>query len=131
MLILGHRAGQGADGGAAPCAGAVRLSEHVAGDGPAAATARALLDNVWVADDLAAVPESFAGVTVTTAGRVWSGRTRELRQTAKVGEERVLAERNRRDQLIAATESTAGAEHEARNAVERAAAHRGGTRRGA
>ena len=34
---------------------------------------------------------------MTRAGRVWSGATRELRQAPAVGEERVLAERNRRE----------------------------------
>ncbi|MDA8069520.1 MAG: hypothetical protein M0T77_13075, partial [Actinomycetota bacterium] len=40
----------------------------------------------------------------------------------KVGEERVLAERNRRDQLIGASERAAAAEHAAHVAVEAAAA---------
>ena len=58
---------------------------------------------------------------MTAKGRVWSGLTRELRQTAKVGEERVLAERNRRDELIAASERAVQAEHLARGQVEAAA----------
>ncbi|HWD70628.1 MAG TPA: AAA family ATPase [Solirubrobacteraceae bacterium] len=101
--------------------GAVRLSDHISGESKAAAMARALLSNVWVVDDLRQVPESFRGVAVTSKGRVWSGVTRELRQTAKVGEERVLAERNRRDDLIAASERAVQAEHLARGQVEAAA----------
>ncbi len=105
-----------------PLAGAVRLSDHIAGDSQAAAMARALLSNVWVVEDMAQVPESFLGVAVTSTGRVWSGVTRELRQSAKVGEERVLAERNRRDGLIAASERAVQAEHLARGQVEAAGA---------
>ena len=52
-------------------------------------------------EDLAELPAGFDGVAVTTAGRVWSARTQELRQAPAVGEERVLAERNRREQLCA------------------------------
>ena len=56
------------------------------------------------------MPDDFAGVAVTASGRVFSGWSGELRQTAKVGEERVLAERNRRDELIAASERAVQAE---------------------
>jgi chromosome segregation protein len=107
---------------AATVPGAVRLREYVAGDSRAAAIARHLLRDVWVVEDLAAVPDDFAGVAVTAAGRVFSGWSGELRQTAKVGEERVLAERNRRDELIAASERAVQAEHAARGEVEAAAA---------
>ncbi|MGH2862338.1 MAG: chromosome segregation SMC family protein, partial [Solirubrobacteraceae bacterium] len=119
VIVLGEpQTGSGA--AAEPLAGAVRLSDHISGESQAAAMARALLSNVWVVADLAQVPESFLGVAVTTRGRVWSGVTRELRQTAKVGEERVLAERNRRDELIAASERAVQAEHLARGQVEAA-----------
>jgi chromosome segregation protein len=119
VFVLGHLDGGGSGDS---LEGAVRLSDHIAGDSQAAAMARALLSDVWVVDDLAHVPESFHGVAVTSKGRVWSGATRELRQTAKVGEERVLAERNRRDELIAASERAVQAEHAARGEVEAAAA---------
>jgi chromosome segregation protein len=100
--------------------GAVRLREYVSGDSRAAAIARHLLRDVWCVDDLTAVPDDFAGVAVTAAGRVFSGWSGELRQAAKVGEERVLAERNRRDELIAASERAVQAEHLARGQVEAA-----------
>lgn len=105
-----------------PVPGAARLREHVAGSGRAAALAGRLLDDAWVVDDLQELPADFTGVAVTRSGRVYAGRIGELRQAAKVGEERVLAERNRRDQLIAASEQAASAEHAARGAVEAAAA---------
>jgi chromosome segregation protein len=121
VIVLGDLDDRAADGAAAePLPGAVRLSDHISGDSRAAAMARTLLSNVWVVDELADVPDGFLGVAVTARGRVWSGVARELRQTAKVGEERVLAERNRRDDLIAASERAVQAEHLARGQVEAA-----------
>jgi chromosome segregation protein len=102
--------------------GHVLLYEHVSGDSRAVAIARVLLREVWVVDDLAAVPANFAGVAVTREGRVYSGRTGELRQAAAVGEERVLAERNRQEQLIAASEAAVQAEQALVREVELVAA---------
>ena len=62
----------------------------------------------------------FRGVAVTRAGRVWSPATRELRQVPGGGEDRLLAERNRRDELIAASERAAQAEQAALAEAERA-----------
>jgi chromosome segregation protein len=120
-LVVGDDAGAG-DGAAAPSAppvaGAVRLLDHVRADGRALALARALLRDTWVIDDLQQVAADFPGVAVTRGGRVWSARTRELRQAPAVGEDRVLAERNRREQLIAESERAAQAEVEARAQVQ-------------
>ncbi|MEY2517632.1 MAG: chromosome segregation protein, partial [bacterium] len=58
----------------------------------------------------------------TIDGRVWHGRRRELRQAPAGGDERVLAERNRREQLIAASEAAVQSEHVARSACEAAEA---------
>jgi chromosome segregation protein len=101
--------------GAAPVAGAQALVDLV--DGPAAA--RALLADVWVVDDLDALPDDFAAVAVTTTGRAWSAATRELRQVAAGGAERVLAERNRRDRLIAESQGAVRAEQAALAAAQR------------
>ena len=111
-----------ADGAAPPAPGARRLLEHLRGDGAALALARALLAHTWVVDDLAAVSEDFSGVAVTRAGRVWSPSARELRQAPAVGEDRILAERNRRDTLVEESERAAQAEVSARDAVQRAGA---------
>jgi chromosome segregation protein len=100
--------------------GAERLVDHVRGSGEALALARVLLDDTWVVADLAACAEDFAGVAVTASGRVWSARTRELRQSPAVGAERVLAERNRRDGLVADSERAVQAELAARAAVDAA-----------
>ncbi|HUJ34645.1 MAG TPA: AAA family ATPase [Solirubrobacteraceae bacterium] len=90
--------------------GAEALARHVCGPAPAASLARALLDGVCVVESLEQLSDGFDGVAVTLSGRVWSPRTRELRQAPAVGEERVLAERNRRDALVRASEAAAQAE---------------------
>jgi chromosome segregation protein len=109
-----------AGGGKAPVSGASRLLDHVRGPERAVELAAVLLADAWVVDDLVAVSPSFQGVAVTVAGRVWSPRTHELRQAPAVGEERVLAERNRREQLIRQSEAAAQAELAAAGAVEAA-----------
>jgi chromosome segregation protein len=108
-----------------PLPGAERLSDRVRGDSAEAALARALLRDTWLVAGLAELPESFDGVAVTRSGRVWSGRTRELRQAPALGEERVLSERNRRDELIRASEAAAQAELAAAAGLEQALARAG------
>jgi chromosome segregation protein len=107
---------------AAPSPGAERLADRLSGDDDATALARRLLCDTWVVERIEDVAAGWGGVAVTRSGRVLSGRTRELRQAAAVGEERVLAERNRRDELVAASERAVQAEQAARAAVETAAA---------
>ena len=65
------------------------------------AVAQRLLSNAWLVEAIEQLPPGFTGVAVTRAGRVWHGRHREMRQAPEGGEERVLAERNRREELIA------------------------------
>ena len=108
--------------GSPPSAGAERLIDHVRGADPALALARLLLRDTWVVESLAGLDPGFTGTAVTRAGRVWAAGVHELRQAAAVGEERVLAERNRREALIAQSEQAAQAEHTARGALERALA---------
>ncbi len=97
------------------------LLDHVRASGEVLALAQALLSGTWVVDTLDGLEGSFAGVAVTKSGRVWSAANAELRQAAALGEERVLAERNRREQLVRASEAAAQAEHVVLAAVERAA----------
>ncbi len=101
--------------GSPPAAGAARLLDRVeaAGEGHAARLARALLAHVWVVEDVDALDPSFRGVAVTRDGRVWSPDSRELRQVPSGGDDRVLAQRNRRDALIAEVEQAARAEQAA------------------
>jgi chromosome segregation protein len=105
-----------------PAPGAERLVDRLRGADAAVRLARSLLRDTWVVESLEPVSEQFAGVAVTREGRVWSGSTRELRQAPAVGEERVLAERNRRDRLIAASETAVQAEQAAAATLERAGA---------
>ena len=109
-----------ASGSVPPTVGARLLVDHVRGPDQPLALARALLADTWVVESLDEVPESFTEVAVTRGGRVWSARAREVRQAPAVGEERVLAERNRREQLIAESERAAQAEQAARATLERA-----------
>jgi chromosome segregation protein len=120
-LVCGPSPATPVGGPTPPAHGARRLLEHVRGEGAALALARALLAQTWVVDDLAAVSEDFSGVAVTRAGRVWSPSARELRQAPAVGEDRILAERNRRDMLVDESERAAQAEVSARDAVQRVA----------
>ena len=96
-----------------PPAGAEQLVGHVRGPEAALELARALLRDTWVVASLEQLPAAFAGVAVTRGGRVFSARTREVRQAPAVGEDRVLAERNRREQLLRATEKAAEAQQDA------------------
>jgi chromosome segregation protein len=99
--------------------GAEPLLSHVRADGDGRLAA-ALLADVWVVDHLDGLDSGFRGVAVTRDGRVWSPATRELRQVPAGGEDRVLAERNRRDALVAEVERAAQQERAALAAVEEA-----------
>jgi chromosome segregation protein len=120
MVNIGRRATDAST--SPPTAGAIALGGRVTADDAAGRIAQQLLADVWVVDDLKDVADDFSGIAVTTAGRVFVGTTGELRQAAKVGEERVLAERNRRDQLVAASEAAVQEEQRARAGLEAAAA---------
>jgi chromosome segregation protein len=109
---------------APPAPGARHLGDMVSGvggDSVAVMLARRLLANTWVVEDLDQLPPGFLGVAVTRTGRAWFGFTRELRQAPRGGSERVLAQRNRRDGLVAESERAVQAEHGALAAVEAAA----------
>ncbi|RKQ87925.1 condensin subunit Smc [Solirubrobacter pauli] len=117
--VLGAATGAAAS---PPADGAEPLSAHVqaGGDEPVRALAAAILADVWVVDDVAAVRADFDGIAVTKDGRVWSPRTRELRQVSPGGHDRVLKERNRRDALVGQVDEAARAERAALAAVEEA-----------
>ncbi|MGO9904448.1 MAG: chromosome segregation SMC family protein [Solirubrobacteraceae bacterium] len=102
-----------------PTPSAEPLGRHVHGPAEPAALARRLLRETWVVESLDQLPAAFGGVAVTRAGRVWSSATRELRQAPAVGEERVLAERNRRETLVRTSEAAAQAELDAKRALDR------------
>jgi chromosome segregation protein len=94
----------------------------VRGPSEAVALARRLLANAWVVDDVEQMPPGFTGVAVTRSGRAWFGFTRELRQAPQGGSERVLAQRNRREELARESARAVAAERAALEAVEQAGA---------
>ncbi|MEA2127671.1 MAG: chromosome segregation protein, partial [Solirubrobacteraceae bacterium] len=118
VLITGDLAPGAAAARHPPAPGARRLADVLAGDEYTLAVARRLLWDAWVVERLEQLPPGFSGVAVTRAGRVWHGRRRELRQAPDGGEERVLAERNRREELVATSEAAVQAEHVARSGCE-------------
>jgi chromosome segregation protein len=115
VLITGDLAPGPAMARHPPAPGARHLGDFVAGDEHVLAVAKRLLWDAWLVEEIEQLPAGFSGVAVTRAGRVWHGRHRELRQAPEGGEERVLAERNRREELIAASEAAVQAEQHARN----------------
>src|SRR5207244_4293155 len=83
-LIAATGAEPGAAAGLAPALRAERLAGHVRGDGPAAGLARSLLRDAWVVESLEDLLESFHGVAVTRAGRVFSAPMSEFRQAPRL-----------------------------------------------
>ncbi len=83
----------------------------------------------WLVDSLSGVSAAdFRRVAVTPPGRVYPSRTSEVRQSPALGEERILAERNRRELLLKDTESAANGRR--KRARTRAAGRRAGVARG-
>jgi chromosome segregation protein len=103
-----------------PAPGAQRLIELVRAPGALRELAERLLGDTWAVERLEDLPADFAGTAVTQAGRVWFAATGEVRQVTAGGAERVLARRNEREQLIAATDAAVTVEHTARAGAERA-----------
>jgi chromosome segregation protein len=99
----------------------VRLLDHVTPQPEVAALTERLLARVWVVDSLGTLPDDFTGLAVTRSGRWLDGATGELSQAPAGGAERVLEERHRRDELIAASERAVAEEAEAARAAEQAA----------
>ncbi|MEA2384447.1 MAG: chromosome segregation protein [Solirubrobacteraceae bacterium] len=122
LVAAGGEASGSSAGSAPPCPGARPLAVLVRGPDAAVALARRLLANAWVVDDVEQMPPGFTGVAVTRDGRAWFGFTRELRQAPKGGTERVLAQRNRREELVRESAAAVAAEQAALQAVEQAGA---------
>jgi chromosome segregation protein len=121
-LLAELAAGQGNGNGERhepPVVGAERLLELVSGSAEVMVLARRLLADAWVVERLEDLPKSFAGIAATRTGRVWFAAWGEVRQLTEGGEERVLARRNERDRLIAASELAVKAEQAAQTQTER------------
>jgi len=112
-LVAGGPAPAGAAAPTPPAPGARPLADVIGGEQLALAAASRLLVDVWLVEQLDRLAPDFAGIAVTREGRVWHGGRRELRQGPEGGEERVLAERNRRETLIAASTHAVAAEQAA------------------
>jgi chromosome segregation protein len=100
--------------GAQPLLEVLRPSESVS------ALAQRLLADAWIVESLDALPSSFRGIAATRDGRVLVGSTGELRRAPGGGEQRVLEQRNRRDELMEASAKAASEEAAAQQAVEAA-----------
>jgi len=118
VLVTGDVAPGPARAGQPPAPGARHICDVIDGEPHELAVARRLLWDAWVVEEISDLPPGFDGTAATRDGRVWHGRRRELRQAPEGGEERVLAERNRREELIAATEAAVGTEQAAKAACE-------------
>ena len=99
--------------------GGQHLAQLVRPEREVAALAERLLVGVWVVDELAALPETFSGIAVTRAGRLFDARTGELSQAPAGGADRLLEELARRDELVGSSERAVRDEADARAAVER------------
>ena len=117
IIVAGRRvASEAPPASPAGRSGLEPLLGHVRGS----AAAATLLADAFVVDDIASLPADFAGTAVTKTGTVWFSGARELRRVPTGGEDRVLAERNHRDELIAATERAAAGERDALAAAQSA-----------
>jgi chromosome segregation protein len=99
-----------------------QLAHLVSPEGDVAALADRLLAGVWVVDSIRELPDTFGGVAVTKAGRLFDARTGELSQSPAGGAERLLEELGRRDDLVNASEHAVRDEAAGRAAVARHAA---------
>ena len=117
VLITGDLAPGPARATHPPAPGARHLCDFIEAETHDVAVARRLLWDAWVVEEIHNLPPGFNGIATTRDGRVWHGRHRELRQAPEGGEERVLAERNRREELIAASGAAVAAEEAAQGRV--------------
>jgi chromosome segregation protein len=101
-----------------PVAGARRLLELVSGPAEVVKLAERLLVDAWIVERLEELPGDFVGIAATRQGRVWFAAWGEVRQLSEGGTELVLARRNERDKLIAASEQAAQLEQTARSACD-------------
>jgi chromosome segregation protein len=100
--------------------GAVPLIEKLSAESRAMSIVSVLLAGVWLVESFDGIPADFAGIAVTRSGRVFFGATGELRQAPGGGEQRVLAERNRRESLASARDAARSAESAAQTGLEAA-----------
>lgn len=98
--------------------GAERLADRLRSEATVEAIVAPLIADAWVVDSLEGLPADFDGVAVTRSGRVFFARTGELRQAASGGEQRLLAEKNRREEIAGKLEGVRASETSAQSALE-------------
>ncbi len=103
-----------------PAPDAIRLADKLNAAPRVQRIVEALFADAWVVESHQSIPSGFTGVAVTRTGRVFFGATGELRQVAGGGEQRVLAERNRRDALVEQLTAAKTAETTAQTTLEQA-----------
>ncbi|MFL5954502.1 MAG: AAA family ATPase, partial [Gaiellaceae bacterium] len=103
-----------------PVSGAEPLLAHVRPSERAAEVTKRLLQHTLLVESFASLPADFRGTAVTREGRVYDSHTGALRQTPAGGEEKILAERNRREELSRRFAGAQQAEQEARDAAAEA-----------
>src|SRR4051794_13966630 len=103
-----------------PIPGAEPLLAHVRPGERSADIVKRLLEHPFLVESFDGIPADFTGTAVTKSGRVYEGTTQALRQTAPGGEEKILAERNRREQLNAKLAASQEVEKNARDQAAQA-----------
>ncbi|MFT4035361.1 MAG: AAA family ATPase [Patulibacter sp.] len=118
-FALGVRAASTEDPSTPPgYPGAKPLAPAVQGESAEAQLARRLLADAYLVEALGDGAPHGPWVLVTADATVFDGRTGLIRRSpGDADEQRVLAERNRREQLLAQTETAVQAEHRARGAL--------------
>ena len=109
--IAGTNGLGGAISGAEPLLARIRPGER------SAEIVKRLLHSTFIVESFEGIPSTFTGIAVTKAGRVYDGTTGALKQATAGGEERILAERNRRDELNAQFAAAQATERDARDAA--------------
>jgi chromosome segregation protein len=118
VFTSSRTAGNIEDSAAIP--GSEPLLAHIRPGERSAEIVKRLLHTTFLVESFDGIPETFTGTAVTREGRVFEGRTGALKQTTTGGEERILAERNRRDELNASFAQAQQAESDARDAAAEA-----------
>jgi len=86
--------------GEPPCQGARPMLDLIEATESARGPLQRLLANVWLVPDLEDVPETFAGVAVTSDGERWDGSLRELSRVPREGTDPALAAKSAREELL-------------------------------
>lgn len=86
--------------GEPPCQGARSMLDLVEVTEGARGPLQRLLADVWLVPDLEDVPESFAGIAVTSDGERWDGSLRELSRVPREGTDPALAAKSAREELL-------------------------------